>query len=136
MRPGTNCFWSPTKPWNSRTEQDAFVVSVLAVSFTLWWFQNKITSHGEDAPSAGSVGAQNIERTFAMMEEQMFMLTACWTLHCMPCRIIFNDAKEQAAHNSKWHWDESLCFVCGIGFETATDLKKVSSRSHVVQLDE
>ncbi|CVK84825.1 uncharacterized protein FMAN_01752 [Fusarium mangiferae] len=95
-----------------------------------------LNSHGEDVPGAGSVGAQNIERTFAMVEEQMFLLTACWTLHCMPCQIIFNSANEQAVHNSKWHWDEFLCFACDIGFETATDLKKVSPRSRVVQLDE
>ncbi|KAF5604873.1 zinc finger BTB domain-containing protein [Fusarium pseudocircinatum] len=60
-----------------------------------------------------------------MVEEQMFMLTACWTLHCMPCRVIFNDAKEQAAHNSKWHWDNFLCFACDMGFETPKDLKEM-----------
>ncbi|KAF5609081.1 zinc finger and BTB domain protein [Fusarium subglutinans] len=71
---------------------------------------------------------QNIERTFAMVEEQMFRLTACWTLHCMPCRIIFKDVKEQTEHNAKWHWDNFLCFACDIGFENAVDLKKVSPR--------
>ncbi|KAF5541070.1 histone-lysine n-methyltransferase PRDM9 [Fusarium mexicanum] len=86
----------------------------------------KFPGHGEDVSDA--VGAQNIEHTFAMVEEQMFRLTACWTLHCMPCRIIFNDAKEQAEHNAKWHWDNFLCFACDIGFETAIDLKKVSPR--------
>ncbi|WKT39923.1 hypothetical protein QSH57_001742 [Fusarium oxysporum f. sp. vasinfectum] len=83
--------------------------------------------YGEDA--SGAAGAQNINRTIAMVEEQVFLLTACWTLHCMPCRMVFNDASEQAAHNSKWHWDRFLCFACDIGFETALDLKKVSPQS-------
>ncbi|KAF5713022.1 histone-lysine n-methyltransferase PRDM9 [Fusarium globosum] len=39
--------------------------------------QLQFAGHGEDVPGAGSVEAQNIERTFAMVEEQMFMLTAC-----------------------------------------------------------
>ncbi|KAF5662411.1 zinc finger BTB domain-containing protein [Fusarium circinatum] len=84
--------------------------------------QLRFPDHGNDA--SGAIGAQNIERTFAMVEEQMFRLTACWTLHCMPCRIIFDDAKEQAEHNAKWHWDNFLCFACDIGFENAIDLKK------------
>ncbi|KAG5787414.1 hypothetical protein H9Q69_013521 [Fusarium xylarioides] len=45
--------------------------------------QLQFADHGDDA--SGAIGAQNIECTFAMVEEQMFMLTACWTLHCMPC---------------------------------------------------
>ncbi|TVY70470.1 hypothetical protein Focb16_v001761 [Fusarium oxysporum f. sp. cubense] len=83
--------------------------------------------YGEDA--SGAAGAQNINRTIAMVEEQVFLLTACWTLHCMPCRMVFNDASEQATHNSNWHWDRFLCFACDIGFETALDLKKVSPQS-------
>ncbi|KLP00711.1 uncharacterized protein FFNC_00375 [Fusarium fujikuroi] len=31
----------------------------------------------------------------------------------------------KAAHNSKWYWDEFLCFACDIGFETAPDLKRM-----------
>lgn len=83
--------------------------------------------YGQDASSAA--GAQNINRTIAMVEEQVFLLTACWTLHCMPCRMVCNDASEQAAHNSKWHWDKFLCFARYIGFETAIGLKKVSPQS-------
>ncbi|KAF4956022.1 hypothetical protein FGADI_4195 [Fusarium gaditjirri] len=59
----------------------------------------QLPSHREN--TSGAVGAQNIVRTLAMVEEPMFLLTACWTLHYMPCRFIFNDAKEQATHNSK-----------------------------------